>query len=80
MVYLFKPATTPRAFSLRSNRCAARPEGLGGSCVPGQGLVRIECSQYKTNKPYRMQLYRNLHTGNNVKGVLTTLGLPFTKK
>ena len=53
MVYLFKPATTPRAFSLRSNRCAARPEGLGGSCVPGQGLVRIEGSQIK-KKPYRM--------------------------
>ena len=47
------PATTPRAFSLRSNRCAARPEGLGGSCVPGQGLVRIEGSQIK-KKPYRM--------------------------
>ena len=44
---ILKPATTSRAFSLRSNRCAARPEGLVGSCVPGQGHGRIESYQYK---------------------------------
>ena len=33
------PAATPRAFSLRSNRCATRSKLLVGSCVPGQGLL-----------------------------------------
>ena len=38
-----------------------------------EGFSRLEISQYKTNKPYRMQIYSSLQAGNNVKGVLTTL-------
>ena len=38
-----------------------------------EGFSRLEIYQYKTNKPYRMQIYSSLQAGNNVKGVLTTL-------